>query len=113
MEYQKGDKVAFKNLLKIKFPFYDILPGETKTIELIGPDDIALRGVQLGHLIKVEVAGTVDAIAPPKPVVKKYTEKELYALSKAKQVEILKALGVKSILALEKERVSKILALQG
>lgn len=40
------------------------------------------------------------------------TEKELFALNKAEQVEILNKLGVKEIPGYEQDRVNKILELQ-
>lgn len=107
------DKIVIKNVLKV--PFFpsdkrlNIAPGETRTIEVTA-DDIVFRGIELGHLVK---AGEIDAVAPPKPAAKKYTEKELYAMSRGKQIEILKDLGAaKEIPLLEKGRVEKILELQ-
>ena len=44
---------------------------------------------------------------------KKYTEKEVYAMSKKEQTGILNDFGITNIPGLEKDRVSKILKLQG
>lgn len=63
-----GEKKAFKNLLKVPFPFSGIKPGKIKVIEIIGPDDIHFRGVQLGHLKEVSIP---KKVAPRKGVKKK------------------------------------------
>lgn len=47
-----------------------------------------------------------------KPVLKKYTEKELYAMNKAQQTEMLNKLGESKIPLLESDRIKKILGLQ-
>ena len=57
-------KKLLKNVLKVKVPVYQIEPGETKEIELVKPDDIHYRGIQLGHL--VEVKAPKEEISPPK-----------------------------------------------
>jgi len=52
---KKGKKRAFKNLMKVPFPFSNIPPGKTKVVEIIGPDDIHFRGVELGLLKEVPI----------------------------------------------------------
>lgn len=59
-------KKTFKNLLKVPYPFSQIAPGETATVELIGDDDIHLRGVKLGWLEEVKEGTRTTVPSSPK-----------------------------------------------
>lgn len=57
-------------------PFYKILPGETKTIELT-ENDIQFRGIELGHLIEVKREVKKEAIPKePKTILKTSKKKK-------------------------------------
>jgi len=47
-------KKTFKNITKHEFPFSKIPPGKTKTVEIIGSDDIHFAAVKQGFLKEVK-----------------------------------------------------------
>lgn len=62
--------------------------------------------------IGAKKAKEIKSEEEPKVESKKFTEKALFKLNKAEQVEMLKALGVKKVPRFERSRVKKILELQ-
>jgi len=91
-------KKRLKNILEVELPFYKIKPGETKEIEITAPDDIHLRGIQLGHLKEVSATET-----------KAYTLEELEKLSFKELRKIGYNLGTKG--RSKKELIKEILEL--
>jgi len=73
-------KKTLKNTLKVKLPFYKIKPGGIATITIDAPDDIHLRGIELGHLIEVKEKKKAISKAPKTPK-KKVKKKVKYSYS--------------------------------
>lgn len=98
-------KLKLKNKLTVDLPFYKVKPGKTAEVEIIGDDDIHLRGIELGHL--VEVGKEVVVSDEPIELMETYTREELEKLSFTKVRKIGYAYGARG--RSKKEIISEIL----